>query len=52
MRHRFYTDVGTSPNICKIRKCGKQKQVENCAYCHEYACEKLTKFFAMAPDAK
>ena len=39
-------------NICEIRKCGKQKQVENCAYCEEYACEKLTKFFAMAPHAK
>ena len=39
-------------NICDIRKCGKEKQVENCAYCDEYACEKLTKFFAMAPHAK
>ena len=38
--------------VCEIRKCGKQKQVENCAYCEEYACEKLTKFFAMAPHAK
>jgi RecJ-like exonuclease len=39
-------------NICEIRKCGKQKQVVNCAYCAEYACEKLTKFIAMAPQAK
>ena len=38
--------------ICEIRKCGKEKQVENCAYCDEYACEKLTKFFAAAPHAK
>jgi RecJ-like exonuclease len=39
-------------NICEIRKCGKEKQVENCAYCDEYGCEKLTKFLAMAPQAK
>ena len=39
-------------NICQIRKCGQEKRVENCAYCDEYECEKLTKFFAMAPHAK
>jgi len=39
-------------NICEIRKCGQEKRVENCAYCDEYACEKLTKFFTMAPEAK
>lgn len=39
-------------NVCEIRKCGKEKQVENCAYCNEYACDKLTEFFTMAPEAK
>jgi hypothetical protein len=39
-------------NICEIRKCGKQKQVVNCAYCDDYGCEKLTKFLNMAPQAK
>jgi len=39
-------------NICEIRKCGQAKGVENCAYCDEYACDKLTKFHAMAPHAK
>ncbi len=38
--------------VCEIRKCGKEKKVENCAYCDEYICDKLTKFFKMAPDAK
>ena len=38
-------------NICEIRKCGTGKAVENCAYCDEYACEKLTKFHTMAPHA-
>jgi len=39
-------------NICEIRKCGQAKGVKNCAYCDEYGCEKLIKFFAMAPHAK
>ena len=37
--------------VCEIRKCGKEKAVANCAYCDEYACEKLEEFFKMAPDA-
>jgi len=38
--------------VCEIRKCGKQKNIENCAYCDEYACERLEKFFGMVPEAK
>jgi hypothetical protein len=38
--------------ICEIRKCGLEKKVKNCAYCDEYACEKLTEYFKMAPVAK
>lgn len=38
--------------ICEIRKCGKEKGVVNCAYCDEYSCEKLEKFFEMVPTAK
>jgi hypothetical protein len=38
--------------VCEIRKCGKEKRVENCADCDEYACEKLTDFFKMAPQSK
>jgi hypothetical protein len=37
---------------CEIRKCGKQKQVENCAFCAEFACTRLTEFLKMAPAAK
>lgn len=37
--------------VCEIRKCGKEKAVENCAHCDEYACEKLADFFKMAPNA-
>jgi len=39
-------------NICEIRKCGQEKQIENCAHCDEYGCEKLTGFIAMVPHAK
>jgi len=38
--------------VCEIRKCGKEKNVDNCAYCAEYPCEKLGMVFNMMPDAK
>ena len=38
--------------VCEIRKCGQEKEIKNCAYCDDYACEKLTKFFDMALEAK
>lgn len=37
---------------CKIRECAKQKKVESCAHCSEYACEKLQTFFVSDPGAK
>ena len=39
-------------SICDIRKCGQNHGVENCAYCVDYGCDKLTKFVTMVPDAK
>jgi hypothetical protein len=38
--------------MCEVRKCGLEREVVNCAYCDEYGCEKLTKFWNMAPIAK
>lgn len=38
--------------VCKIRKCGQEKGVKNCAYCDDYTCENLNEFFDMAPEAK
>jgi hypothetical protein len=38
--------------VCEIRKCGKQKNLENCAYCDDYSCDKLEGFQKMVPDAK
>ncbi len=37
---------------CPIRVCARQKGVENCAWCSEYACEKLEAFFAKDPSAR
>ena len=30
--------------ICEIRNCGIEKEIENCAYCEDYACDKLSQF--------
>ena len=37
---------------CEIRKCARQRELEYCAYCNEYACEKLQQFFVNDPNAK
>jgi hypothetical protein len=39
-------------NVCDIRKCGRQKQVENCAGCDDYSCDRLEDFFKVAPHTK
>jgi hypothetical protein len=38
--------------VCKIRTCGMDRGVANCAFCEDYACEKLIEFFGMVPEAK
>ncbi len=43
---------GYADGICKIRSCALDKNVENCAHCDEYACEKLEEFFQQVPDLK
>jgi len=37
---------------CPIRKCARQRNAKNCAYCTEYPCETLMKFFKETPEAK
>ena len=49
------TDEGRLFSACKdctIRNCARQKGVESCAYCEEYACERLEAFFASEPTAR
>jgi hypothetical protein len=37
---------------CEIRACGMDRSVINCAYCADYACEKLEGFFGLVPEAR
>jgi hypothetical protein len=34
-------------NSCKVRKCGLEKNVENCAFCADYPCDKLNDVWKM-----
>jgi hypothetical protein len=38
--------------ICEIRLCARERGLVSCAYCDDYACDKLEKFFQMAPHLK
>ncbi len=38
--------------VCEIRNCGMEKEVENCAHCNDYPCNKLDFIFENAPEAK
>ena len=31
--------------VCDVRKCGLQRDIENCAYCSEFPCGKLEKLW-------
>jgi len=37
---------------CEIRKCAIFKKSEYCAFCEDYACDKLKEHFALDPDAQ
>ena len=37
---------------CAIRKCGMEKQVENCAHCDDYGCHTLESFIQYIPHAR
>jgi len=38
-------------DVCEIRSCCMEKELENCAGCEIYTCDKLENFFKMAPEA-
>ncbi|MFH0761953.1 MAG: DUF3795 domain-containing protein [Bacteroidota bacterium] len=38
--------------LCEIRKCAREKNLENCAYCSEYACDTLNRHLALDPDSR
>ena len=37
---------------CAVRACAVERGMVNCAHCADYGCEKLEKFFEMAPSAR
>jgi len=37
---------------CPVRKCAIMKNMENCAYCIDYACDNLKKHFTIDPGAR
>jgi hypothetical protein len=37
---------------CNKRRCCMEKHIENCAYCEDYPCSKLSNLFKSAPHAK
>jgi hypothetical protein len=41
--------LGFYCKACGIKKCAEGKNLENCAYCEDYACDKLNNLFAMLP---
>ncbi|MCL2677556.1 MAG: DUF3795 domain-containing protein [Clostridiales bacterium] len=40
---------GSGNPSCAVRVCAKEKDVEMCAFCHDYPCEKFAAFFAGYP---
>jgi len=39
-------------SVCEIRKCASEKELENCAGCDDFICEKLAQLYKMAPEAE
>jgi hypothetical protein len=37
---------------CHMRRCAREKHIDNCAYCDEYACHKLEELFSTDPQAR
>lgn len=46
------TELFNHCKVCDIRKCGLEKEVENCAMCENYICEKLENFFSLVPQCR
>ena len=34
-------------NSCQVRQCGLEKDVQNCAHCEDYVCDKLEELWTM-----
>ena len=38
--------------VCEIRKCAREKALENCGGCADFACSKLDFIYGAVPEAK
>lgn len=38
--------------VCEIRKCARNRELENCALCPDYACNHLKALFQLDPEAQ
>ena len=38
--------------MCEVRMCGVEKGLSSCAFCDEYACEKLEKILSAEPECR
>ncbi|MDZ7816384.1 MAG: DUF3795 domain-containing protein [Planctomycetota bacterium] len=39
-------------SMCPIRKCNIERGYQNCAFCSDFPCDKLTQLYQVAPAAK
>lgn len=45
------TISGWCRKACKVRPCAAQREVDTCAHCNVYQCEKLKEFLKNEPEA-
>ena len=38
--------------VCEVRKCGTERELENCGHCNEYPCSRLNFIFKAVPEVK
>jgi len=38
--------------VCDVRACAMALNLANCAHCADYGCDKIEKFWSMAPEAR
>jgi hypothetical protein len=38
--------------LCEIRKCGREREMENCGHCAEYPCRKVSFVLEAVPGAR
>ncbi|NCC25797.1 MAG: DUF3795 domain-containing protein [Deltaproteobacteria bacterium] len=50
--HSSGVKVHYCENMCEVRKCAVERNVETCAQCEDYPCSRLALIFSHAPHAE